>query len=184
MKTIKWFTLLSVVISLGLLSCSKDENNQAEEIEGQKAVAWIKSQVIDESGELIFITTDVDGVYVFGVDNKQIAHSLCAGIIDSDFEGDNYKYILPDKKGEIIIRDMDQDGHYYTIDFKVKEIPVFQLKMMHPQAIEDENMVRPQDGGYVYYECTKCKRNFSQRPKHGCPNQCGAQIVSKHTHII
>lgn len=171
---------------MGLFSCLKNDDNQTDKIAGEKAMVWIKSQVMDESGKLIFTPDDIDGVYVYGVDDKQIAHNLCAGIIDADFEGDSYKHILPAKKGEVVISATNQEGHYYTLDFKVEGIPAFQLNMMHPQAIENENMGRPTPERYAYYECTnaQCRRTFTTLPFRGLCNRCGSHVEAKYSGLL
>lgn len=175
MKTSKLLALLLCFVCFVSVSCSSDKDTDSEEIaKGEKMVAWIESQILDNEGNIIFFpSTNDDDVYVFGVENCSIALSLCQKLLQTEFQGENYTCDLPGNKGEIKVSSSSKDGYYYIVDFKVSGIPAFQLYLMHPQAIEDDNTMARIGG----YECTNCHCSYNNCPR-SCSN-CGSTNFRK-----
>lgn len=145
MRTKTLFALLCGVLCLGLLSCSKENDNQAEIAQAEKAVAWIKSQVVAANGAVKFESTETQGLYLHGIEGRDAARAFCQSLINENFDGADKDYTLPAEYGKINIRPFTEQGYYFALSFKVKGVPSFKLYVAHPEALNDDNMVRPQD---------------------------------------
>lgn len=153
MKTIVKY-LIAFVMPLAFIACSSDDDPAAKT--GEEQVAHLRSFVLDDKGEIIYLESSTPGVYILpAVSGK--AHRYTEAILDDNWNGETQTYKLADNKGSIRIANAPKEGVFVSLVFDVSTIPTFTLEIASEEYFKSDNAVihRPPER-YFVFRCNNC----------------------------
>ncbi|MEG2149917.1 MAG: hypothetical protein RRY36_01665, partial [Bacteroidaceae bacterium] len=87
MKTENLFALFTGVLCLGVLLCSKKNNNQEEVAKDEATVAWIKNLVVTANGDTEIEASETSDLYLHGIEGRDAVREFCQLLIKENFDG-------------------------------------------------------------------------------------------------
>lgn len=166
--------LFALLPTFAFVACNSD-NPDIEDPESKQFVEWIKSCVLDDKGEIVFIKNDItEGLYAIPAGSAENAAWFVEDLTRTKWEGDTKTVTLGDGLGSIRIAGSGNEGVYNTLVFNIKDIPPFTLEIATWEYINNDNSY----GSKVnilflknYYLCDNCS-NISKGSDGCCPH-CG-----------
>ena len=165
------FMVIAMIASC-LTSCSDDDNNGPEVPSIEEQVAKIKSIIMDDKGELVFIPSSRAGNYLLPAAKAEEAQKICSGLLIKTWDGKSAEILNLGEYGSVKLNPTPKAGVYAELLYNVKDIPVFKLEVATFQYCADENRVFMDGGYYPYWECTSCHKWFANKHPDRCPS-CG-----------
>ena len=180
MKTNKFFLSLAALMvctSSVFVACSSDDDNNDNSKElGDKAVAELKTRLIDEDNNVVFGEPNDNGFYEIGFYNPDDAQKLVTQYAKGYAGTATYTYTLPDTRGTVRVDKGDEEGVFYNVKFDVKGIPQMKLQVGDINYMDGDNVIR----ALTLYNCNNCRNTF-KLPNLAvkiCPS-CGSTNVEK-----
>ena len=158
------FSVLAIIA--GFTACNgKDVPEEVipeEELKaGEQEIAQLKEWLLDQDGNVMFNKTNIEGLYIIGVEFEEDAVSLAGIYAGEDFKGESYTRSLSGKKGTVEVTRSQENGVFYDVLFNVETIPSFTLRIADtnytPPAADDG--IHDGDSG-TYHICTICYRTW------------------------
>lgn len=92
-------------------------------------------------------SADDSRVFFKGVDSAEEAWADCATWIYEDYNGGEATFVLPDDMGTVkAVEITDEDGAYIYVYFKLNKTEEVVLRYLHPNYIDDDNVLIRQPG--------------------------------------
>lgn len=163
-KSIKhMFMLLVAVMGITFTACSNDDEPQTDAAKEQ--VEFIKSMVLNENGEILFMPTDTEGVYVCPMNNAANSRNLCESMLNTSWKGESLCVDLGNH-GVITGKNSDEEGVFDELHFNIKELPKFTLKVASEDYCDNENF--PNRTYLEVWLCRNCGKIYAVQQSQ-CP---------------
>lgn len=156
--------LLVAVIGITFAACSNDDEPQSDAV--KEHVDFIKSMVLDENGEILFMPTDTEGVYVCPMNNAANSRNLCESMLNTNWKGETL-HLDFGEHGVITGRSSNEDGVFDELQFNIKELPKFTLKVASEEYCYNSNF--PSGPRIPVWFCKKCGKIYAFQLTQ-CPN--------------
>lgn len=128
--------LIAVLMPLAFIACSSGDEPAHKT--GDEQVAHLRSFVLDDKGEIIYLESSTPGVYILpAVSGK--AHRYTEAILDDKWNGETQTYKLADNQGSIRIASAPKEGVFVSLVFDVSTIPTFTLEIASEEYFKSDN---------------------------------------------
>lgn len=146
--------LFGVIITfLSLTACSNDSGPESDPAKNKELADWIKSCVLDDKGEIVFIKNDAtDGLYAIPAGSAENAEWFVQDLTRTKWNGQP-KTISLGEEGSVRIAGSEKEGVYNTIEFKIKGVPAFNLDITTWEYLDNDN-------SYGVKIDTQCLKNY------------------------
>lgn len=139
-------TFLGLLIATSMLfasSCQRDEKT------GKDYIAEIINNFNEGvKQDEILCSADDSRIYFKGVNSSEEAWADCATWIYSNDQGGEVTFVIPDNMGEVkAVEITDEEGAYIYVYFKLNNSEEVLLKYLHPNYINDDNVLIRQPWG-------------------------------------
>lgn len=148
--------LLVAVIGITFAACSNDDEPQSDAV--KEHVDFIKSMVLDENGEILFMPTDTEGVYVCPMNNAANSRNLCESMLNTNWKGETL-HLDFGEHGVITGRSSNEDGVFDELHFNIKELPKFTLKVASEDYCNNSNY--PPSAKLIVWLCKNCGKIYA-----------------------
>lgn len=118
--------LFSALVGFIVTSCSNEDEPQSDEFKAQ--VDYIKTMTLDNKGNIGFIPTENEEIYLCPVNSAEDSRDLCKYILNTKWDDDKLNIHLGEY-GTIVGTLSDEEGVFDIVYFNVKELPKFTLKV-------------------------------------------------------
>lgn len=163
-KSITFKPMLAIFAALmsciAITACSNDDEPKTDESFKEHA-DFIKSIVLDENGEIEFIPSETEGVYLCPMNNSTNSRNLCESMLNTEWKGNSFQLDLGDY-GTVSGSTSDEEGVFDIVHFNIKDLPKFTLKVASVDYCENASNAYPPKKMQVWH-CLSCNRIYAKQ---------------------
>lgn len=165
--------LIGLLMSLAFVGCSSDNEPEQDQLLGEEMYNLLLGTITTPEGEITFSPISEDfsqrGMLVYGEEQSK---QFCEVLLMSSWDGNNIIRTLADGYGSLSISNSDEPGVFHVINFNLKDLTPFTLKLATAEYFNNDNLAVHPGGfkGTRYWKCKLC--GYMKDSQWGIPHPC------------